>query len=74
MSNKIDLHGIKHEDVQRKLDIFLWETINSNHTEAEVVTGISNRMKDIVKEISKDYNFKVEEFTLNPGVLIIYLK
>jgi hypothetical protein len=31
-------------------------------------------MKDIVKEISKDYNFKVEEFTLNPGVLIIYLK
>jgi DNA-nicking Smr family endonuclease len=74
MSNKIDLHGIKHGNVQKELDQFFWQMMQKDHLEVEVITGISNSMKEIVKEVSKDYNFKVEEIPLNPGVLIVRIK
>jgi hypothetical protein len=38
------------------------------------VTGISERMKQIVKDVSKDYNFKVDDVPLNPGSLNIRIK
>lgn len=74
MNNKIDLHGIKHENVQRELDQFFWQMMNQRHSEVEIVTGISKRMKEIVKEVSEDYNFKVQEIPLNPGSLIVRIK
>jgi hypothetical protein len=48
--------------------------MKSNHFEVEVITGISNTMKDIVKDISKDYNFNVKEVPFNPGSLIVRIK
>lgn len=74
MSNKIDLHGIKHENVQKELDQFFWSMMKSNHSEVEVITGISSMMKNIVKDISKDYNFNVKEAPFNPGSLIVKIK
>ncbi len=71
--SKIDLHGVKHDDVQRKLDIFFWEMIQRKKSQVEVITGISTRMKDIVKLTCQDYGFKVIELNFNPGVLIIEL-
>ena len=47
---KLDLHGIKHEFVSRRLDTFFWEMMQKNEIEIEIITGISNRMKEIVKE------------------------
>lgn len=72
--NKIDLHGIKHEHVQRELDQFFWQMMQRGHSEVEVVTGISHMMKDIVKKVSEDYNFTVQEIPLNPGSLIVRIK
>lgn len=74
MSNKIDLHGIKHENVQKELDQFYWEMMQRGHSEVEVVTGISHIMKDIVKKVSDDYNFTVQDIPLNPGALIVRIK
>lgn len=74
MKSKIDLHGIKHENVQRELDQFFWQMMQRGHSEVEVITGISNKMKEIVNQVSKDYNFKVEEIPLNPGSLIVKIK
>ncbi len=71
--SKIDLHGVKHEDVQRKLDIFFWEMIQKNKNQVEVITGISTRMKDLVKITCQDYGFKIIELNFNPGILIIEL-
>jgi DNA-nicking Smr family endonuclease len=71
---RIDLHGVKHENVPRKLDSFLWEAMQKNKGQVEVVTGISNRMKEIVTETCKEYGFKVIETTINPGSLIVNLK
>ena len=71
---KIDLHGIKHENVSRQLDIFFWEMMQKNVPQVEVVTGISNRMKEIVRETCKDYNFEVIENTINIGSAFVKLK
>lgn len=72
--NKIDLHGLKHENVHRELDQFFWQMMQRGHSEVEVITGISNSMKEIVKEVSKDYNFTVQEMPINPGALIVRIK
>ena len=70
---KLDLHGIKHEDVPRKLDVFFWEMMRADKHQVEVITGISSRMKEIVIENCKDYEFVVNERYFNPGSLIINL-
>jgi len=70
---KIDLHGIRHHEVSRKLDVFFWEMMQRKVSEVEVVTGISSNMKDIVKETCKDYGFQVIELTFNPGSLKVSL-
>lgn len=69
----IDLHGIKHEDVKRKLDVFFWEEIQRKTSIVEIITGFSDRMKEIVFETSEEYGFKAEESLGNGGCLIITL-
>jgi hypothetical protein len=64
----------KHENVQKELDQFYWQMMQKGHSEVEVVTGISQRMKEIVKQVSEDYNFSVLETTINPGALIVRIK
>lgn len=70
----IDLHGVKHQDVQRKLDIFFWEMIQRKQSEVRVITGWSDEMKKIVISVCKDYDFIVEEEIFNKGSLIIKMR
>jgi hypothetical protein len=44
------------------------------HSEVEVITGISKKMKELVKKVSEDYNFKVSETDINPGSVTIRIK
>jgi DNA-nicking Smr family endonuclease len=68
---KLDLHGTKHEDVSRKLDVFFWECMQKKITQVEVITGMSDKMKEIVMSVSSEYNFKVDNFNINQGSLFI---
>jgi DNA-nicking Smr family endonuclease len=68
---KIDLHGVKHEDVKRKLDVFFWESIQKNMVQVEVVTGHSIKMKEIVYEVCQEYGFSIKEGVINKGYLIV---
>lgn len=70
---KIDLHGVKHEDVKRRLDVFLWESMQRNMTQVEVVTGHSTKMKEIVYEVCQEYGFSISEGVINKGYLTIGL-
>jgi len=36
----LDLHGVKHADVPKLLDQFLWEQMNKKSKEVEVITGM----------------------------------
>lgn len=74
MTKKVDLHGVKHENVQTELDKFYWQMMNTGEPYVEVITGISDKMKAIVKSVSKDYGFKVEDSLINPGSLIVRIK
>lgn len=67
----IDLHGVKHADVQRILDQFFWEMIQKNITQFRVITGFSSTMKNIVKDVCDEYGFEVEDEFHNHGSLII---
>ena len=71
---KIDLHGVKHENVSRQLDIFFWEMMQKQLSQVEVITGVSTRMKELVKETCKDYNFEMVENPINIGSVFVKLK
>ena len=46
---KLDLHGIKHEEVDRMVDNFLF--LNQDDIPLEIVCGNSQRMIDLVLEV-----------------------
>jgi hypothetical protein len=69
----LDLHGVKHADVPKLLDQFLWEQIQKKRREVEIITGISHAMIGLVIKNLKDYDFTYNEAWNNPGKLIVKL-
>jgi len=69
----LDLHGVKHSDVQGMFDGFIYEHMKLNTKEVEVITGISEQMKKIVRNLSDEYSMNCYEHPLNPGKLILKL-
>lgn len=65
--NSLDLHGIKHSEVQKLMDSFLFENMKSKQTKVEIITGLSDQMKNVVKKVLEDYDFEFEEDFLNKG-------
>lgn len=69
---KVDLHGIKHEDVSR----ILIRAIENNWGKdscIEVITGNSSQMKDLVKSVALEYNLECEDGIRNNGYLLIFI-
>ena len=71
MNDKIDLHGIKHNEVKRVVENFIYKHLQDGTREIEVLTGNSPKMKQLVREIASDYNMEVGETWGNFGSLII---
>ena len=69
MELSIDLHGVRHADVQRLLDARIWEAIRKNIPSLTVVTGQSTEMKRLVSSVAEEYDLRVRESTFNPGTL-----
>lgn len=70
--NKLDLHGVKHSDVHRVVDVFLYENIKRKGVnEIYIITGYSSKMKEIVNEILSDYNLTSCEMWDNYGKLVV---
>jgi DNA-nicking Smr family endonuclease len=65
--SSLDLHGIKHSEVQKLMDSFLFENMKSKQTKVEIITGLSDQMKNVVKKVLEDYDFEFEEDFLNKG-------
>lgn len=70
---KIDLHNIRHQDVQTKLDKFLGEHMMKGTNEIRIVTGNSDNMKKVVDDVLNDYGLTSQPSPLNNGILIIKL-
>tara|TARA_B100000927_G_C16057085_1_gene305580 strand:+ start:125 stop:346 length:222 start_codon:yes stop_codon:yes gene_type:complete len=69
----LDLHGIKHADVFRKVDTFVGENIIRGVNEVEIITGYSVKMKSLVNIVLDDYGLDSEEDFLNKGRLVVKL-
>lgn len=53
--NKLDLHGVKHYEVSRKVDTFLVEHLRKGTNDVTIITGHSEKMKNMVDTVLKDY-------------------
>ncbi len=70
---KLDLHGMKHMDVSKHVDEFIWGAMQRKEHSIDIVTGNSEEMKNIVRECVRDYGFVCTEVFWNWGVLTITL-
>ena len=67
---KLDLHGIKHEDVEDLVNCFI--NSNFNILPIEIITGNSADMQHLVKKIVQSYKLKIEPTSyINLGSYII---
>lgn len=69
---RLDLHGVKHHEVSRKVDEFIWETMQKKKTQAVIITGKSTPMKQLVKDCLKDYDAKYFDL-FDGGSLVVNL-
>ena len=60
--NKLDLHRIKHEEVDRLVENF----VLMNKPPLTIITGLSQRMRKLVRKVLDRHNIKYEQWT-NPG-------
>ena len=65
----LDLHGVKHEDVEDIVEEF----ICMNEGTVKIITGYSRQMKIRVNKVLKKYDMKSRpERLVNEGALIAY--
>lgn len=63
MAQNLDLHGIKHADVQWLVE----NHVATNKAPYNIITGNSDKMKSIVTEILDKYNMKYIIWSHNLG-------
>ena len=66
MENELDLHGIKHEDVNRLVENF----VLLNETPLTIITGNSTMMRELVVEVLEKHKF-VYENLINQSVITV---
>lgn len=57
---KLDLHGIRHREARNMVIRFIERYWNAN-VEVEIITGYSERMKSIVKEVLDEYQLEYDD-------------
>jgi len=65
--NKLDLHGIRHQDVRVLVEDFVY--MNQHEFPLEIVCGNSNRMIEIVQEAL--YRHGVEIHMYRYGTIVV---
>jgi DNA-nicking Smr family endonuclease len=72
---KLDLHGKSHYEISNIVDQFIWEGMRRGKSEVEIVTGNSERMKEFVIDVIKDYrmDYKIGDLR-NQGYIRVFLK
>jgi len=70
---KLDLHGIRHSEVTKFVDQFIYA--NLNKLPIEVVTGYSDKMKQLVIESVEDHGLEYQigdSLGINQGFIKIF--
>ncbi|MFL2666392.1 MAG: Smr/MutS family protein [Flavobacteriaceae bacterium] len=71
-NTEIDLHGLTYHEVEEVLMNKVILHYNKGNFPLRIITGKSEKMKNIVRDQCIKHNFKVDDsWDGNPGVLII---
>jgi len=73
MKRVLDLHGVRHQEVPRKVDQFIGYHLGKGVSEVNIIVGHSDRMKEIVDVTLKDYNLNSEYTFLSKTTLLVKL-
>jgi len=73
MTPQLDLHGVRHGDVYRKIDKFIGEHLMAGTQAVNIITGHSIKMKKIVNTTLEDYNLRGETSFFNNGSVTVKL-
>ena len=73
MGSKLDLHGVRHHEVQRVVDQFLTKHLYNSTNEVSIIIGNSDKMKKVVDTVLEDYNLKSEYDHMSKAKLIVKL-
>ena len=69
---EIDLHGFKHDEVEDKLANLLILHYNMGNFPVRIITGKSDKMKTLVREVIDKHGFEEETFwNDNPGAIVL---
>lgn len=68
---EIDLHGYKYSEVEDKLPNLLILHYNMGNFPIRVITGNSEQMKKVVREIITKHDFTEETFWDNRGSIVV---
>ena len=67
MTSELDLHGVKHHDVYIKVENF----VLLNKTPMNIITGRSDKMKDLVVNVLSKYSFQYYIRSHNAGMITV---
>ena len=67
MENKLDLHGIKHENVNRVVENF----VLLNETPLNIITGNSTMMRELVVEVLEKHKFVYENLISQSVITVL---
>ena len=69
---EIDLHGWTYDEVRERLPNMLILYHNKGQGPIEIITGNSEKMKLVVREVCKKHRFKTDEtWNTNPGTIVL---
>jgi len=66
---ELDLHGVFHSEVRDKVENFV--LLNSKELPLRIITGDSNRMRNLTENILNKYKFYYEVPAHNHGEIIV---
>jgi hypothetical protein len=66
---ELDLHGIFHRDVRDKVENFV--LLHSTELPIRIITGDSNRMRNLTVNILNKHKFNYDIPAHNPGEIIV---
>lgn len=71
---KLDLHGKSHYEISNLVDKAIWNAMQCGKSDIEIVTGNSDRMKEFVIEVIKEYklDYQIGNY-YNNGYILVFL-
>ena len=66
MTKQLDLHGVRHHDVERLVENF----VLLNELPLRIITGNSPKMLSLVSEVLNKHEFKFEQFKQGQVIIL----